>query len=207
MGVRLSLCLRPLPQKMEVDNHGADAWEEVLDVVNGSNVIVGQERRDIVHKTGLLHRSVHVFVFNEAGEMLLQRRSPYKSLAPRLWDLSCAEHLSAGESFEDAAKRGLQEELGITEQTSLKLVREAYLHMASYPEKNMFDNEFISTFVMGTYRGAINHDPKEVTETSFWPVEQILRTLRTEPEQFTAWFQAELNHIDLEKIQQLSTVS
>jgi 16S rRNA (adenine1518-N6/adenine1519-N6)-dimethyltransferase len=70
-------------------------------------------RRAEVHGNNLRHRAVHILIFNEAGEVFLQKRSRWKDRHPFLWDSSAAGHVSAGEAYDAAAGRELQEELGI----------------------------------------------------------------------------------------------
>ncbi len=53
----------------------ADKEDEVFEVVDANNNVIGTERRGVVHKTGLLHRAVYCFVFNDAGQLLIQQRS------------------------------------------------------------------------------------------------------------------------------------
>ena len=89
--------------------------EEVFDVVDEKDCVVGQAGRDEVHVRGLLHRAVHLFVVNGRGELLLQRRSMWKDVHPGTWDSSVAGHLDAGEDYVDAVKREMQEEMGIAE--------------------------------------------------------------------------------------------
>jgi isopentenyldiphosphate isomerase len=70
------------------------------------------------------------------GDVLLQRRSDDKALEAGCWDLSCAEHLSTGETYLQGAIRGLREELGIEAAAEqLQRLRPAYYHMESYPDK------------------------------------------------------------------------
>eukprot|EP00953_Heterococcus_sp_UTEX-ZZ885_P034105 17688-Heterococcus_DN1.PRE.3 len=84
----------PVRTAQPAQDHAADAWDEMFDVVNSENMVIGQQRRDVVHKQGLLHRSVHVMCCRpNDGSILLQRRSLEKALEPGCWDLSCAEHL------------------------------------------------------------------------------------------------------------------
>src|SRR5262249_22085291 len=61
----------------------------------------------------LLHRAVHIFVFNSRGELLLQKRSAHKDEYPNCYTSSASGHLAAGESYERAAPRELEEELGL----------------------------------------------------------------------------------------------
>lgn len=87
---------------------------EVFDVVDEADQVVGKATRAEVHAKGLLHRAVHLFVINGRGELLLQKRSLLKDKHPGVWDSSVAGHLDAGESYIDAARRELVEEMGIT---------------------------------------------------------------------------------------------
>ena len=63
---------------------------------------------------GLLHRAFSVFIFNEHGEVLLQRRAEGKRLWPGYWSNSCCSHPRAGESIEEAAHRRTAQELGLS---------------------------------------------------------------------------------------------
>ena len=93
---------------------------EYLDVVDSHDRIIDRRPRREVHASGLLHRAVHILVFNDSGQLFLQKRSMKKDLNKGLWDSSAAGHVDAGESYDDCAPRELWEELGITaELTSL----------------------------------------------------------------------------------------
>lgn len=69
--------------------------------------------RSRVHREGLWHRAASVFLFRRDGRLIVQRRSAHKDVCPGAWDLSAAEHLQPGETFEQGAARGLREELGV----------------------------------------------------------------------------------------------
>ena len=71
----------PSPGASEGSTSGllADNEEEYFDIVDDNNQIIGQEKRSIVHATGLKHRAVYCFVFNEQGKLLMQQRSPRSS--------------------------------------------------------------------------------------------------------------------------------
>jgi len=69
--------------------------------------------RGLKHQKGEYHLVIHVCVFNEYGEMLIQRRNPEKKLWPNLWDVSCSGVPIQGETSSDGASRELYEELGI----------------------------------------------------------------------------------------------
>ena len=87
--------------------------DEILEVVDEKNKVIGKATRGECYKKGLLHRAVNIFIFNSQGEVFLHQRSEKKLKYPGFWDLSCSEHVRVRESFENAATRGLREELGI----------------------------------------------------------------------------------------------
>ena len=89
--------------------------DEMFDVVNEQNEVIGQATRPEVHAKKLLHRAVHILVFNKNRDCLLQKRSAFKDCHPGLWDSSAAGHVDAGEEPEVAALRELEEELGMTD--------------------------------------------------------------------------------------------
>ncbi len=87
--------------------------EEWFDVVDEADRVVGREKRSVVHARNLLHRAVHILVFNGRGEVFLQMRSKKKDQCPGMWGTSAAGHLSCGEPYAEAARREFREELGI----------------------------------------------------------------------------------------------
>jgi len=87
--------------------------EEIFDVVNERDEVIGQERRSQVHRLGLKHRAVHVLIFNSSGHVFLQKRSMKKDTFPGAWDSSASGHLDHGEDYDACAIREVREELGL----------------------------------------------------------------------------------------------
>ena len=87
--------------------------EERFPVVDEMDRILRYAYRSKVHGDNLRHRAVHILIFNDVGEVYLQKRSRRKDRHPLLWDSSAAGHVCAGEGYDEAAQRELQEELGI----------------------------------------------------------------------------------------------
>lgn len=86
--------------------------DELFDVVDAEDRVIGQAPRRDVHARGLRHRAVHAFVVNRAGEVFLHQRSRAKDTFPERWTSSCAGHVGAGDDYDVTMRRELEEELG-----------------------------------------------------------------------------------------------
>lgn len=86
---------------------------ELLDVVDENDNCVAVRTRGEIHALGLMHRAVHILVFNSRGELFLQKRSMAKDEQPGKWDSSAAGHVDSGEQYHACALREIHEELGI----------------------------------------------------------------------------------------------
>src|SRR5688572_31217226 len=93
--------------------------EEIFDVVNERDEVIGQKPRSEIHRLKLKHRAVHVLVFNSKGQLFLQKRSMTKDCFPGTWDSSASGHLDCGEEYDACARRELREELGDRKSTRL----------------------------------------------------------------------------------------
>lgn len=90
----------------------AQNLDELFDVVDAQDRVIGQLSRREVHRRKLRHRAVHMLVVNHAGRVFLHQRSMQKDLFPGVWDSSAAGHVGAGEDYDGTALRELAEELG-----------------------------------------------------------------------------------------------
>ena len=97
---------------------------EQIDILTSDGKKTGEVRsRDEVHKLGLWHRTVHIWLFDAQGNILFQLRAHDKENNPNLYDTSCAGHISAGDESLESALREIREELGLKESgTSLSLI-------------------------------------------------------------------------------------
>jgi len=87
--------------------------EALIQVVNENDEPVTEATKQELWGQGLIHRIVRIVVEDTEGRILLQKRAPHKQPYPNLWDISAAGHVDAGEEYEAAAYRELQEELGV----------------------------------------------------------------------------------------------
>jgi len=154
---------------------------ELLDVVDADDRVVGaMERRDI-HRKRLFHRSVHVFVFDSAGRLYLQRRSLAKEEHPGKWDSSASGHVENGESYEAAAARELDEEIG------LSAMPEPVLKIRACEETGMEHSMLFRVQGRGKDPSP-QPNPQEVIEGRFFRTEEIEERLSREAEAFSPSF-------------------
>ena len=90
-------------------------YDEIFDVVDSEDMVIGKASRLQVHNDDLMHRSVHILVFNSTGSLFLQKRALVKDESPGLWDSSAAGHVESGEDYISCAKRELNEELSLSD--------------------------------------------------------------------------------------------
>ncbi|NOY40013.1 MAG: NUDIX domain-containing protein [Nitrospirae bacterium] len=143
--------------------------EEILEIVDKTGEVIGRASRAVIHgNNSLLHRVVHVLVVNSAGDILLQKRSMNKDVAPGRWDTSVGGHVDAGETVEDALRREMEEELGITGGDIMFLY--------SYIHSNPYESELVSSYVC-LHDGPFNFSREEIDEVRFWSLHEIKERL------------------------------
>src|SRR5882724_6429653 len=87
--------------------------EEIFDVVDEADRVIGSAPRSEVHRRKLRHRAVHVLLFNARAELFVQKRSATKDSFPGCYDSSASGHLNKGEDYDNCARRETHEELGL----------------------------------------------------------------------------------------------
>jgi isopentenyldiphosphate isomerase len=155
--------------------------DEYLDVVNDDDAVVGRETRSTIHRRGLRHRGVHVFLFTEDGMLLVQQRGSQKEASPSALDCSVSEHLQAGEGYQQAARRGLREELGL-EGVALSPV---VCFSMTYGE----NDHKISQLYEGIVKPeSVRFDPDEVAAIAYHRLADLLAKLKVGDGEFSRWF-------------------
>ena len=152
--------------------------EELFDVVDINDQVIGQAPRSQVHARGLLHRAANIFVFNSLGELLLQKRAATKDEFPLCYTSSASGHLSAGETYDEAAPRELAEELGL---------RSPLEYLAKFSGNPQNANEHTVLYRTFTDDEPVL-DPEEIENAAFYPITQIAEMLDKAPENFTPPF-------------------
>lgn len=151
------------------------ARQERFPVVDETDHILRYAYRSEVHGDNSRHRAVHVLVFNNAGELYLQKRARSKDRHPLRWDSSAGGHVCAGENYDDAARRELQEELGI----EVPLQR-----IVKLPASEQTDQEFVWVYCAATEQ-PLMPNRSEIEAGGFFPPAVVDGWISARPEVFT----------------------
>jgi isopentenyl-diphosphate delta-isomerase len=135
---------------------------------------------------GVLHRAFSAFLFNAAGELLLQQRADSKRLWPGYWSNSCCSHPRRGESMTTATERRLGEELNLA--ADLEFVYK-FRYQASYGDLGA-EHELCHVF-LGRIGGDVCPNEEEIAAIRFVSAEALDAELSEHPERFTPWFKLE----------------
>ena len=143
--------------------------EEIFDIVDTEGKVIGTAARSEVHgNPSLIHRSIHILVFNSAGKLFLQKRADNKDIQPGKWDTSVGGHVDSGEDVLDAAKREAREEL------SIELDNLEFLY--SYIWRTEVETELVTSY-RALHDDPITTDPAEISIGSFWSFEDIEKNI------------------------------
>ncbi|MEP6603591.1 MAG: 16S rRNA (adenine(1518)-N(6)/adenine(1519)-N(6))-dimethyltransferase RsmA [Spartobacteria bacterium] len=161
----------PIPDRKKLD-------AEWFPVVDRSDTVLHSAQRRQVHGDNLRHRAVHILIFNDLGEVFLQKRSRWKDRHPLQWDSSAAGHVNAGEGYDVAAARELEEELGI---------RVGLQKITKLPASERTGQEFIWLY-RGQHDGDFRLDRGEIETGKFFPTDLITAWISARPGDFAPGF-------------------
>jgi isopentenyldiphosphate isomerase len=144
---------------------------EMFEIVDEQDRVIGLRPRSQCHgDPTLVHRVAHVLIVNEAGELLLQKRSQRKDIQPGKWDTSVGGHLDPGEDYLAAACREMREELGLG-RLPLRFLYHSRI-------RNEIESENVATY-LARYSGTVAPDPGEIDQVRYWPTVDIEAALGT----------------------------
>jgi len=154
--------------------------EEIFDIVNECDEVIGRLPRTQVHRRGCKHRAVHVLVFNARGEVFLQKRALTKDTFPGAWDSSASGHVASGEGYDTAVKRELREELGL-------VVGWAPQRLFRIPACEATGQEFVWVYRLESEGPFVLH-PDEIERGEWFPPSRINELLQQRPSDFAGSF-------------------
>jgi len=160
---------------------------EFFDVLDDKGQLTGElKNREEVHRLGLWHRTVHVWIVNGQRELLIQKRSAQMQFCPNLWDISSAGHIEAGHSSIDTAIKEVEEELG------LKLSESDFKHIFTVVQQFEWNdgilknNEYNDVYLVKKDLNVneLKFDPVEVAEVKLIGIEELENKIKNKDESF-----------------------
>lgn len=160
----------------------AQSPDELFDIVDEHDQVIGQATRAQAHAQRLFHRAVHIFVFREDGAVLMQQRSMLKDTSPGKWTSSCSGHVDAGESYDEAAVRELSEEINLKIKSAEELT-----FIGKHEPCRATGNEFVHLYTLTTKESPVG-DPLEVEKLLWMQPEEVNQRLASEAKTFSSAF-------------------
>ena len=157
--------------------------EEQVILVNEQDEPLGLMNKMEAHEKAVLHRAFSVFIFNDAGELLLQQRALHKYHSPGLWTNTCCSHQRDGESNIEAGLRRLQEEMGFTAP-----LKETTWFIYKAPFDNGLTEHELDHILVGNFNGSPSVNEDEVASWKWMPLEEVKSDISKRPEIYTEWF-------------------
>lgn len=157
--------------------------EDQLILVRADDTPTGVCGKLQAHREGLLHRAFSLFVFDDAGRLLLQRRAAQKYHSGGLWTNTCCGHPRPGECMAAAVRRRLREEMGIA--CDLREVG-SLLYRAAL-DQGLVEHEYVHIHA-GRFGGDPEPDPAEAAGWKWLSLPALFAWLAAEPSAFTVWF-------------------
>lgn len=164
--------------------------EMIILVDEHDNEVGSIEKMEAHRNGGKLHRAFSIFVFNSAGELMLQQRAKTKHHWAGFWTNTCCSHPAVGESLEQAAQRRLQEEMGFT--CPLKKVF-SFTYRAHFTN-GLSEYEF-DHFFIGKYDDAPKPNLEEVGAWKWISAQDLREDIARNPGAFTPWFKIGLERV------------
>lgn len=166
--------------------------DEALILVNDNDEAIGTlPKLDCHLNQGTLHRAFSVFIFNKAGDVLLQQRSEQKLLWPGYWSNACCSHPREGEETEEAAHRRLKQEMGISSKLTF-----LYKFQYQAPYKDIgAEHELCWVWVGLAEADSVSSNDNEVADWRFFSKETLEQELKSHPENYTPWMKMEWQEI------------
>ncbi|PXX10254.1 isopentenyl-diphosphate Delta-isomerase [Mycolicibacterium moriokaense] len=168
----------------ELDSPVVSRDDEQLILVDSDDREIGFLAKADAHSgVGTLHRAFSLFVFNPAGELLLQQRANGKRLWPGYWSNTCCSHPRRGETMDNAIHRRLHEELGL--RTELEFLFK-FRYRAQYDPQGV-EHELCWVFA-GTSAERPRPNVNEVAAWRYVTPQVLCSEVARAPETFTPWF-------------------
>lgn len=156
--------------------------DDMVILVDKNDNELGVKEKLEAHVSGLLHRAVSVFIFNQNNELLLQKRAATKYHSSGLWTNTCCSHPKPNEKTKDAANRRLKEEMNLT--SNLIFSHSFYYNVNL--DNGLFEHELDHVFIGYTdEKPIINLD--EASDWKYMNIEELNKDILVNSNAYSAW--------------------
>lgn len=146
--------------------------DELVDVVDEQDRVVGRVTRAEMRRRNLLHRAVYLLIRNSRGDFFVHRRTTTKDVYPGYWDVTVGGVVAAGESYDEAARREVAEEVGIRDAAPQRLFDVRFADAST---------RLVGRAFLVRHDGAVTLQTEEVAWGAFVPRAEAERVMRDEP--------------------------
>lgn len=151
--------------------------DELFDVVNEQDEVIGVEKRAVVHAKKLLHRGTHIWMIHpETYQVLIQKRSLLKDTYPNCWTSSVSGHIDSGEDYLQAAIREVTEEVGLNPPFELEQI-------GYEPACQGTELEFTKLYIC-RHSGPFKYAEDEISELRWVTPDELTQWIENEPQVF-----------------------
>ena len=161
---------------------------EMLDIVDEQDNIIGQDTKENKFKNNLISRNVAIFLIDDQKNVLVVKRSPHKKSFPNRFDVAACGNVKVGENFLEAAQREVKEELSIN--CDLNFLGKIF---HKFNEGSQTLRYFTGKF-LGVYSGEVKLN-EELTEIKRLPIQEVEELIQKDPELFTPGFIKDFNFV------------
>lgn len=169
--------------------------QEQVILVDANDIEVGVAEKQEAHIHGWMHRAFSVFIFDEEENLILQKRAVTKYHSPGLWTNTCCGHPRPSEHIKDAAKRRLNEEMGL----SCELNELYHFSYTAKLDNNLIENEYDHVFI-GFTNLLPKLNPQEASGFKKIKITDVKKEIEANPHEFTYWFKLCMQHTALNNI-------
>lgn len=173
---------------------------EELILVDADDQETGSLSKALCHDgDGVLHRAFSVFLFNHAGELLLQQRAAGKRLWPGFWSNTCCSHPRKGETMQCATERRLEQELNISADVE-------FIYKFSYQAnfRDLGSEHELCWVYLGRSAGQPRPNSNEISGIRYVDPALLAEELRDHGERFTPWFRMEWERLNSDFAERLA---
>ncbi|MDO8513115.1 MAG: NUDIX domain-containing protein [bacterium] len=163
--------------------------DDLLDIVNEKDEVIGADTKFNKFEKELISRNVVAFLKNPKGKYVVVRRAPTKKSFPNLLDISACGNVNKGETYQEAIKREIKEELGI--ECSVRLLTKIYNESCENGKKV----KYFTAIFLGTTREKLRPNKEHEIQQSM-NIDELGLKIKNNPELFTPFFVNDFREVE-----------